>query len=428
MALTQVSTGGIKNATIKNEDIEADTVQLTKLQNMATNHILGRSTSGTGNPEIIGAAQTRTILNVADGANQTTINNNADNRLITGSGTANTLEGESTTFDGTILKFSATNTQIELQTSDGSDTGFLNFSGGGACSQGRGAQIVLYGNEASSNEGTLYLLSGQSGGANSKILFYTSGSEKAVLDLNGNLGLGVTSPSAKLDVFRSNDNTTACEITNNGTTGGHGLKISSGGTGSGTKVLSVHKDNQSGNAEVFRVDGGGTKFLDSTNDTTANNERKSYFTSNGQQYHGRNAHETYIVFQDVSNSQIGGITRGSGSSVAYNTSSDYRLKENVTGISDGITRLKTLKPSRFNFKSEPSITMDGFLAHEVTAVPEAIEGEKDGVITQAMLDAGTLQGSVGDPIYQQIDQSKLVPLLVAAVQELIAKVETLETA
>ena len=73
--------------------------------------------------------------------------------------------------------------------------------------------------------------------------------------------------------------------------------------------------------------------------------------------------------------------------------------------------------------------MDGFIAHEVSSiVPEAINGEKDAVITQAMLDADTLEGTVGDPIYQGIDQSKLVPLLVAAVQELIAKVETLEAA
>ena len=72
--------------------------------------------------------------------------------------------------------------------------------------------------------------------------------------------------------------------------------------------------------------------------------------------------------------------------------------------------------------------MDGFIAHEVSSiVPEAIEGEKDAVITQAMLDAGTLEGTVGDPIYQGIDQSKLVPLLVAALQESISKIETLET-
>ena len=105
-----------------------------------------------------------------------------------------------------------------------------------------------------------------------------------------------------------------------------------------------------------------------------------------------------------------------GSSTAYNTSSDYRLKENVIAISDGITRLKTLKPSRFNFKVDKDTTVDGFIAHEVTpVVPEAISGTKDEV------DADK------NPVYQGIDQSKLVPLLTAALQEAIAKIETLET-
>ena len=182
-----------------------------------------------------------------------------------------------------------------------------------------------------------------------------------------------------------------------------------------------------GSSEKMRIDSNGTKFLDSTFDTAANNARKSYFSSTGQQVHGRNAHEAYIIFQDVSNNNIGNITRGAGSSIAFNTTSDYRLKENVVTLSDAITRLKTLSPKRFNFKSAPSITLDGFLAHEVTAVPEAVEGEKDGVITQEMLDAGTLEGTVGDPIYQGIDQSKLVPLLTAALQEAVAKIEVLET-
>jgi len=93
-----VTSAKIADGTIINGNIAADTIQLTKLQNMATNHILGRSTSGTGNPEILGAAQVRTILNVENGATAssgTTINNNADNRVITGSDTANTLNGES---------------------------------------------------------------------------------------------------------------------------------------------------------------------------------------------------------------------------------------------------------------------------------------------------------------------------------------------
>ena len=100
---------------------------------------------------------------------------------------------------------------------------------------------------------------------------------------------------------------------------------------------------------------------------------------------------------------------------AYNTSSDYRLKENVTPVSDGITRLQQLKPSRFNFIADPAKTVDGFLAHEVqTIVPEAITGEKDAVDDD------------GNPEYQGIDQSKLVPLLTAALQEAIAKIEVLE--
>ena len=114
------------------------------------------------------------------------------------------------------------------------------------------------------------------------------------------------------------------------------------------------------------------------------------------------------------NGMVGRIETG-GSSTSYLTSSDYRLKENATAIADGITRLKTLKPYRFNFKADATKILDGFFAHEVTAVPEAISGTKDEV------------DSDNKPIYQAIDQSKLVPLLTAALQEAISKIEVLET-
>ena len=127
------------------------------------------------------------------------------------------------------------------------------------------------------------------------------------------------------------------------------------------------------------------------------------------------SNRAFTRFQSSNGTQIGFIGMGA-SSVSYNTSSDYRMKENVVAISDGITRLKTLKPSRFNFLSDTSATLDGFLAHEVSSiVPEAITGEKDAV------------DSDDKPIYQGIDQSKLVPLLTAALQEAIAKIEVLET-
>ena len=100
---------------------------------------------------------------------------------------------------------------------------------------------------------------------------------------------------------------------------------------------------------------------------------------------------------------------------AYVTSSDYRLKENVQVLSNAISRLQQLKPSRFNFLVEPDKTFDGFLAHEVqSVVPEAISGEKDAVDDD------------GNPIYQGIDQSKLVPLLTAALQEAIGEIESLK--
>ena len=120
--------------------------------------------------------------------------------------------------------------------------------------------------------------------------------------------------------------------------------------------------------------------------------------------------------ESASNEQLCGSINGSGTSTSFNTSSDYRLKENEVDISDGITRLKLLKPYRFNWKAEPSKTVDGFFAHEVTpAVPEAITGEKD-----APVDA------IGEG-YQKIDYGKLVPLLTAALKEAITKIETLET-
>jgi len=151
-------------------------------------------------------------------------------------------------------------------------------------------------------------------------------------------------------------------------------------------------------------------------------------------------------------------------STQFSTSSDYRLKENVTTSWDATTRLKQLKPSRFNFKIDADTTVDGFLAHEVSSiVPEAISGTKDGTedITNVILNAdGTVNsdgvsqsdwttgklavtdgdGNTIDPIYasdttwvasktipkyQSIDQSKIVPLLTKALQEQQATIEAL---
>ena len=135
------------------------------------------------------------------------------------------------------------------------------------------------------------------------------------------------------------------------------------------------------------------------------------------------------------NGVVGSIST-SGSSTSFNTSSDYRLKENVVPMEGALDRVDTLKPSRFNFIADPSTTVDGFLAHEVAEViPEAISGEKDAVeeyeVTPAVLDE---EGNVIEeavmgtrPVYQGIDQSKIVPLLVGAIQELKAEIESLKS-
>jgi len=153
-----------------------------------------------------------------------------------------------------------------------------------------------------------------------------------------------------------------------------------------------------------------------------------------------NAHGVRFYY---SASEVGNITYNN-SSVAYNTSSDYRLKENVEYNFDATTRLKQLKPARFNFIEDADTTVDGFLAHEVqSVVPEAITGEKDGMrdeeyeVTPAVEatfdddgnvlteEVPAVMGTRSVPDYQGIDQSKLVPLLVKTIQEQQSVIEDL---
>ena len=135
------------------------------------------------------------------------------------------------------------------------------------------------------------------------------------------------------------------------------------------------------------------------------------------------------------NGQVGHIT-SSGSATNYSTSSDYRLKENVDYTWDATTRLKQLKPARFNFIADDTTTVDGFLAHEAQAVvPECVSGTKDAMTAEVLyvegdeLPEGKVVGDVKEasvPDMQGIDQSKLVPLLVKTIQELEARITALE--
>ena len=171
--------------------------------------------------------------------------------------------------------------------------------------------------------------------------------------------------------------------------------------------------------------------------------------TNGQQWFAANntfplalnrCNGTGIIERFYYNGSVTGDISTTGSGVSYNTSSDYRLKENVDYDWDATTRLKQLKPARFNFIADETNTLvDGFIAHEVESiVPEAVNGTKDAmqdeeyVITPAVEDSNgnitkeAVKGtrSVIDP--QGIDQSKLVPLLVKTIQELEARIAALE--
>jgi hypothetical protein len=192
----------------------------------------------------------------------------------------------------------------------------------------------------------------------------------------------------------------------------------------GRLVFSTTADGASSPTERMRIDSAGRIF---TNASAVSNAANFVTTTDGlrwvagtsttdarsESYAGSTATRYHHIFSNP-NGAVGSITTDA-SATAYNTSSDYRLKENVTAVTDGITRLQQLKPSRFNFIADPDKTIDGFLAHEVQdIVPEAITGEKDAVDDD------------GNPEYQGIDQSKLVPLLTAALQEAVAKIESLE--
>jgi hypothetical protein len=130
---------------------------------------------------------------------------------------------------------------------------------------------------------------------------------------------------------------------------------------------------------------------------------------------GSSSGSNFFSFRRPDDTVLGSISQNGASSVAYNTSSDYRLKENISPLTDAIYRISQLKPSQFNFITEPGKTVDGFIAHEAQeVVPECVTGDKDAVDDD------------GNPIYQGIDQSKLVPLLTAALQEALAEIESLK--
>lgn len=251
----------------------------------------------------------------------------------------------------------------------------------------------------------------------------SSPTERLRIDSSGNVGIGDSAPNGNYGTNLSVHSTA---------TNGARVKISDGTTGKGNTdgldIIStggaayfINRENSfmsftTNSIEGLRIDSSGDVFVGRTSDSTS--AAGISLLSSGKGVFNRDGNNALSVNRGSSDGALvefkrAGTTKGSisisGSTTSYNTSSDYRLKENVVDIADGITRVKRLQPRKFNFIKNPDATVDGFIAHEAqTVVPEAVTGEKDGEEMQGL------------------DLSKLVPLLTAALQESILEIEKLK--
>jgi len=286
---------------------------------------------------------------------------------------------------------------------------------------------------------------------------------------DGNVSIGATSPTTPLFINRAVADHTSTAITlQNSQDGGYGGQIifksaQTNGTlltGASIGIEGAAAWNSTGNtssnlkfstmgggtlAEKMRILSNGGLCINRTNQ--ANSERLAITGNSSSQAMSLTSPITgaYDMVNLINgNGQVGRIGTD-GSASQFVTSSDYRLKENVSYSFDATSRLKQLKPARFNFIADEDNTLvDGFIAHEVSSiVPEAISGKKDAMAvetryteddvetqgdnpTKSVGDIKTYSSTVIDP--QGIDQSKIVPLLTKTILELEARITALESA
>jgi hypothetical protein len=242
----------------------------------------------------------------------------------------------------------------------------------------------------------------------------------------GNVGIGTSSPNTKMTVSTGVNSSTRTFLVDNAHSGGSMYNAFGVYVGATDRLVTLSADYgdsimafQTNGSERMRINSDGGIGINTTSSTATTGgvsfkpstlgRAEAYFSQSGT------GNANLLLF--YSGGALGGRINSNSTSTSYITTSDYRLKENVSYDFDATTRLKQLKPARFNFISNPDTTVDGFLAHEVqSVVPEAISG------THNEVDAD------GNPVYQGIDPSKLVPLLVKTIQELEARIVALETA
>ena len=263
------------------------------------------------------------------------------------------------------------------------------------------------------------------------IAFSEGGAEVARFDSSGRLGIGTSSPTAKLSV-QSNGAGGNLELLQ--------LRADAAATGGNTANLSIFAASDlitlatgtsdalafvtGGSTERMRIDSSGSLLVGTTVSpqvSGASGLELYNAGSYGRINLGKTASGTVNGFAFYHNASLVGTVTYSNTATAYNTSSDYRLKENIAPMTGALARVQDLKPVTYNWKADGS-EGQGFIAHELAEiVPDCVSGEKDAVDAE------------GKPQYQGIDTSFLVATLTAAIQEqqaiiteLKSRIETLE--
>jgi hypothetical protein len=265
------------------------------------------------------------------------------------------------------------------------------------------------------------------------IAFAEGGAEAMRLNSSGNVGIGTTNPGDKLTVigagqFNVNENgtSTPLKLSNDNTTGTVVAKLAfqnqgsikasinaavynndflAFNTGSDTERMRI---DSSGNLNVGQSSGpnGGSR-LGISNDCGV--QAMQIWTNTA----GGSATQNIVLL--YRGSTLTGSIQNTASSTAYNTSSDYRLKENVAPMVGALNKIALLKPCTYTWKINGT-QGQGFIAHELQEiVPECVSGEKDAVDKD------------GKIMPQGIDTSFLVATLTAAIQELKAELDNVKT-